>query len=387
MTMVKPKTKGPDQKVRKAVDKTLDAHPATKSTPRKQKQSNDKGKPFTAQAKTLPTLAGKAWSRLVAAMGRDRGLTEREIAWAFEETSRRHAGMKPTEDQLVGTFNEVVASATDERCTTRDLHLRSTLSTQLVDILAGRKTYFSNRDMPPGALDALKDADGIGLSLADLPLTAAERAAAEKRLAQLQKSRNQFATNKALSVEAERLADLLIDRVEHVRDAEIDGLEFFDFGSLLPLKDGRKILLGSEEYKTVKSGGAGKQSALRLNRIFRPDVSDKTVLKLTRTSSEPLMERARRRPELAEEINTTVGMLLLPASSQGADQTIVKATSSRPDSWDIATVRAGKGLVEKKRSMGEVIRRSNKVQLTVFKEKVRMPGREIREVFRTLRRQ
>lgn len=378
---------GPDPSLRTAVGKTLDKHPSVKDATHKKKRSRDKGKPFDAQAKSLPARAGKAWNRLVAAMGIDRGLTEPEVAWAFEETSRRHAGMNPTEDQLVGTFNEVVASATDERCATRDTHLRSSLTVQIADILAGRKTFFSNRGLPAGALDAVGDADGVGLSLADLPLSAKERAASERRLAQIPPTRNQITANKAYYAEAERLADLLIDRLEHVRDAEIDGLEFFDFGSLLPLNDGRKILLGSEEYKTVKSGGAAKQSALRLNRVFRPEVAETTPLKLIRTSNEPLAERAKRRPEAAGEINTTVGMLLLPSASQGADQTIVKATSSRQDGWDIASVRAGKGVVEGKRSMGEVIRRSKKVQLTVFKEQVRMPGREIRAVIRALRRE
>jgi hypothetical protein len=383
----KAKIKAGDTKVEAKIAKVLADAPEIAGAAKKAKDTDSgKGAPFSAPRKTIAKRAGSLWEGLVDKLRADRQLTEAEVAWCFEETARRHATMSPTIEQLKGTFNEVVLGCSSERCANRTLVEHASLVQQMVEVVRGGATFYCNVGLPPGGLADVPPDAGLRLTLDDLLLTPRELAAARKRMPKQTPGMDFLIWNQLASAEAERLADILVGRLVHVRDAEIDGLEFFDMGALLPLKDDMNLLVASEEYKTVLSGKGGQQSAVRANRIFRPEVSEDSALRLIRTSNTPISQRARQSPERATAINTTVGRLLLPTASQGIDQTLVKATTKGKDAASVQFVRRGSGLVDRKRELGEVMRRGKTVELTIFRERMRMPGAEIEDVFEALRR-
>lgn len=388
--MAKPKVPKPNAgnaKVEAKIAKTLSDAPEIEAAAKKHKGGDsDGGMPFSAESSTLAKRAGQILGKLEEKLSADRGLTKAEVAWCFEETARRHAAMSPTIDQLKGTFNEVVLGCSKERCAVRAEVERASLVQHMAEVVTGGPTFFSNIGLPPGGLaDVAVDA-GLRLTLDDLPLSPMELAAAQKRLPKRAPGMVDLTWNTLVFAEAERLAGILSGRLIHVRDAEIDGLEFFDMGALLPLKHDMKLLVASEEYKTVRSGKGGQQSAVRANRIFRPEVSEDSALRLVRTSNTPIAERVGKSPEAATILDTTVGRLLLPTASQGIDQTLVKATTRGKDATSVQFVRRGRGLVERKKELGEVVRRGKTVELTIYRESMRMPGPEIEAVFEALRR-
>ncbi len=384
----------PHAPVTAKITATLAAHPgivAAAASPAPIKT----GAPFTAVAKTLPKRAGKTWAPLVKALGEERKLAEPEICRAFEETARRHALMRPTIEQLKGTFNEIVLGHAPERCAARTRIVEAALFFQLFDLVAGRASFFINDGLTAGGFATVPLSAGRVLTLADLPLAPAERAAAAKRMKRRPAGPPSPVLYDFALAETERLHAALKGQVLHVRDAEIGGSEFIDFGSVLPLTANRRLLVASEEYKTVASGGGAAQSAVKLNRIFpadavklnrifRPEVAGDTLLTLTVTNNLPLSAWPSGPPGGAARIDTTMGRLVVPMTADGMNQVLVKATDGPVDLGFVREVLRGKGLAERKAGLGEATAADRKLETRIYVERQRMPGRAIEAAFEAL---
>lgn len=342
------------------------------------------GAPFNALAKHIPKRAGHTWAPLVEELGEMRKLTEPEICLAFEETARRHASMSPTIEQLKGTFNEVVLGHAPERCAARTRIVEAALFMQLFDLVAGRASFFIKDDLTPQGFAAIPLSAGRVLTLADLPLTPAELSAATKRMKKRPMGPPSPALYDFALAETERLHAALKGFIVHVRDAEIGGSEFIDFGSVLPLTADRRLLVASEEYKTVASGGGAAQSAVKLNRIFRTEVGGTTSLTLTVTNNLPLSAWTGGSPGGAASINTTIGQLVVPMTADGMNQVLVKATSGSIDKEFVRDVLRGKGLAERKVGLGEAATADRALETRINVERLRMPGRAIEAAFAAL---
>ena len=146
------------------------------------KKKPDTGRPFKVVAGDLRQIAGKDWDTLVAAARKELGLDEAELGWSLEETARRLGRMRPTEDQIVGTFIEVVAAVSKPVRRTRQGMVRACLAIQIRDMLRGDRNFFSNRAKGDGALANMVDEDAFALGVADLPLTEVERKDALTRI-------------------------------------------------------------------------------------------------------------------------------------------------------------------------------------------------------------
>lgn len=373
----------PHAPVQAQITATLAAHPgivppATLPAPTKT------GAPFTAVAKTLSKRAGNTWAPLVLALGIERNLSELQIIRAFEETARRHAGMSPTIEQLKGTFNEVILGHAPERCKARTRIVKDALFLQLFDLVAGRASFFIKDGLTAGAFSAVPLSAGQVLTLADLPLTPPERAAAVKRMTGRPKGPPSPALYDFALAETERLHTALLDLIIHVRDAEIGGSEFIDFGSVLPLTAGRLLLVASEEYKTVASGGGAAQSAVKLNRIFRAEVAGNTEIRLIVTNNLPLPAGAGGSPGVATRIDTTMDRLVIPMTADGVNQVLVKATAGPVDKSFVRDVLRGKGLAERQAGLGDATIADRLLETRINVERLRMPGRAIEAAFAAL---
>jgi hypothetical protein len=343
-----------------------------------------KGAPFMANAETLAARAGKSWPTLVTALGRERNLSEPEIRRAFVETAHRHAGGKPTPQMLKGTFNEIVLGHAPERCAARTRIVEAALFLQIFDLVAGRKSFFINDGLTAGGFNAVPLSAGRVLTLADLKLPPAERAAAAKRM----KSRPAGPPSPALYdfvlAETYRLHAVLKDQVVHVRDTEIDGSEFIDRGSVLPLTGDRHLLNASEEFKTVGSGGGAAQSAVKLSRMYGPGISGATPLTLPVTNNLSLSAWPSGPPGGEGRIDTTMGRLVVPMTADGANQVLVKATKGPVDRSFVRDVLRGKGLSDRMTRQGNPTVADGKLETVIHVELLRMPGRAIEDVFEAL---
>lgn len=354
------------------------------------KKKPDTGRPFRVDAGDLPQLAGKDWDKLVAAARKELGLDEAELGWSLEETARRLGKMRPTEDQIVGTFIEVVAAVSKPVRSTRLGMVRACLAIQLRDMLRGDRNFFSNKAKGEGALASVVDSDAFALGIADLPLTDAQRKEAltriPKRTPGLSAKDWDKAWEAALDAEVERLMELVQAKVIHARDTEIGKSEFVDRAVLLPLADGRLVLLVSEEYKAPKSGGGGRQTSMRINRLFNGDIAPDTAFSFTPASSGTISQQMLGAGKDADPVRTTMGQLIITSSTRGADQVLVKASASGNNDLQIATQRRSRKLVEGKREYGESLRAGKTVDVTYFKQRFSMPGRELRNVVKRLRK-
>jgi hypothetical protein len=385
--MVKPKTPHPNPPphapVSAKVAQTLATHPQIVSAA-DLPPPVQLGAPFKVIPATLHTRAGKTWAPLVRALAEKRNLTEAQVRLAFVETERRLALMKPTISQLKGTFNEIVLGHAPERCAARTKVVEAALFFQLFDVVAGRASFFTVDGLTGGGLAAVPLSAGRVLTLDDLPLSATELAALKRQM----KRRPTGPPSPALYDFALELTDPLHAAVKesviHVRDWEIDGSEFIDQGSILPLREARQLLVASEEYKTAGSGGGTTQSAVKLNRIYEPGISGTTPLTAIVTNNLPLAAWTGGPPGGGARIDTTMGRLVVPATADGPNQVLIKATKGPVDRAFVRDVLRGKGLVERKAGLGEIAAMDRKLETRIHVELLQMPGREIEAVFEAL---
>lgn len=352
----------------------------------KVKRKPDKGRAFKVTVADLRKIGGADWQALVHAVKRELALTEEQLGWALKETARRLSKMRPTEDQIVGTFIEVVAAVSKPIRSTRKGMVRACLGVQIRDMILGGRNFFSNQAMPAGGLATAVDSDAFALRIGDLPLTATEKTQSMKRLQKREPGMSDQAWDAAVDAEVARLVDLVESKVVNVRDTEIGTAEFVDRAVLLPLEDGRLILLCSEEYKAPRSGGGGRQTALRINRLFNGNVAPGTPFTYTVTSNATIGQQMRSATRSAAPVTTTMDQLIIPSSTRGSDQILVKASRSGTNELEIATQRRSRKLAAQKSEYGDPVRAGKTVEVTYFKQLFSLPGRELRAVVKRLRK-
>lgn len=362
-------------------DKIVGARPAFA---RKPKPKPDVGKPLNIDAKKLHDLGGRDFKAFVEAAQRECGLDEGDVGWALEETARRTAGTRPTEDQVVGTFIEVVAAVAPLTVNVRRGMFFACLNLQVRDMIAGEIAFFSNAAIgTSNQLDIVKAEKGFALTLDKLPLSQKEKAMITKLIPHAGMSEG--TRNQTIHSVTTAIVRLLEPKLVHARDTTIGGLKFVDRAVLLPLADGQIILVMSEEYKAPKSGGGGVQSSLRINRIFNTDIKPGTEFTYTVTSNHDIATRRSKPPETEVEVRTTMGKVILSASTRGTDQLLVKTSGTGRNETQIASQSRNQKLVDAKRGKGESLRRGKTIDVTFYKQFISLPGRELRNLLKRIR--
>lgn len=345
------------------------------------------GHPFRFDAKSLPNIARGSWKALAKAAHSQLGLDEDALGWAMRETARRLHGTRPTDHKVVGTFIEVVASVSDTTSDIRDGMARACLMIHIRDMVNGEASFFSNA---VGKLDDAGDADGFRLGIDALPLSAKARRDAQRRMPRRAAGMTDEAWESAIDAFAESLVDDLHGELIHARDTLIGSKDFVDRAVLLPLSDGRVILLLSEEYKAPSAGSGGQQSSLRINRIFNPEVGAATGFSYTPTSDARIADRMRMGAALDDGalVEMTMGQVIVSSSTRGVDQLLVKASRSGSEGTSIAAKTRNRALTARKREYGENLRAGKKkIDLTYFKYNFQLPGRELRNLLALIHRE
>lgn len=369
-------------------DALVGSHPSVASSRKRKPKpgasgSGGKGAVFRVDEEKLRKFASPEWKAVTRILKREFELDEEQLAAAFRETERRLLGIRATEDQVVGTFIEVVAGVSGATVGIRRSMVRVSLVLNIWALIVGERNLFSTRNLRTGGFDNAAATDGFKLRLADLPLSPDELKAATDAFPVRTPGMSADRWHRLVDKEAERLARVLESKVVYGRDTVIGTQEFVDRLAFLPIGEDRLLLLMSEEYKAPRSGGGGAQSSLRINRLFNGEVGPDTLFSYFPVSNAPLGSGRAVDPE---PVVITMSKVIVSSSTRGGDQLLVKASASGKDDVLIAMQKRSTGLARDKRRYGEQMRVGKAVDLTFVKQYFSFPGREVRRVIRHFRK-
>lgn len=282
------------------------------------------------------------------------------------ETKRRLGLGTCTVNQLVGTFHEVVGDAHP---------VVVELRTQLIDLNSEMaiKSLIDGSDDFVSAGSASLPWDAVGKSGIQLPWkneNKALRLMKEKAPPGVSGDPIRLAEWNEAKLKTLR-AELDLAKIEEVIQLTVNGLPYCDRANLLRLKDGRYLVLLTEEYKTIRSGELGSQSAARDNRLLNSDVSLDTVVEFSDMNG--------------TKTSTVLGKLVLNASTTTSDRMGVKA--SKNDSLQTRIQNVTKGVKKKKETYGDDVKLGDKANAVFFVLRIKYPGDAIRNFFEALHRE
>lgn len=285
-------------------------------------------------------------------------LTRSDFDAAMEELRKRSAGARQTPEQLVGTFFEIIGARHGDVASMRDTLVNANLESALHAAFTGRGVFLAaGGDVTVATamtelLDNIEWTDGGALAKQLLGEFAAKKTALADR-----------------KVGDENLAQLIKrikpSTIEKVRDLYIDGNKYCDGAVLLRLRNGKALLLVSEEYKAPKSGGIRSQQAVRNNRLFNDAVQPDSKFEY--------FDAKHQRQSL------DLGNLLLNCDTVANDQFGVKAAVNNHD-VEALFVKATQSVVERKRKYGESLRPRRDVNTIFFYIKLSYPSGLVRKV-------
>lgn len=278
-------------------------------------------------------------------------LDEAGFLRALKETEKRLSGQKATVDQLVGTFLEVVGP-----------HHPIALEIRL------------------GLVDANVDAAVFAALSGDAVFIRAGTSEAPKSLRSHRESLPMAEKRKATEVEMASVAESRIDGVKkgidpdsimHMRDLEIDNLEFSDRAVLMALPGGRWLLLLTEEYKTPGSGGVNAQTAVRDNRLFNDGVSAASTLRC--------------RDAKGNVVTIALGDLLVNVATNATDKVAIKAATRTR--YQQRTPRVTRAIKDRKEVYGDLRRLNSEADVSFVFLGLKYPSDKIRRFMEFLWRQ
>lgn len=273
------------------------------------------------------------------------------------ETERRLEGQRVPLDTFVGTFWEVAGSELKEVVGLRRELVQLNLEALVEAEMRGEAAFL---------LGGVAIEDAMALTLEEAVGRGALATKGGKLGPKIPKDLlDRMSIEEIEALVRERLGRLDLKRVIEVHEVKINGSKFVDRAVMLQLKDGQWLLLLSEEYKTVGSGGINPQIAIRDNRLFSSEVSPNTELSFYEVETGTLRK-------------VRLGDLLINLNTSTSDKLGVKAASRTK--FQYRMLKATQGVVERKDVWGEDVKLGDETREMFTFVGVQCPSATLREL-------
>lgn len=287
---------------------------------------------------------------------------EEQFVAALRETERRLASQVATVDQMVGTFLEVVGAQHDIVVGIRDGLIDVNLEALVYAHLRGESCFIAAGTSFEKALALpFEQAAGRGA----MPTRGGGRFGPSLKQNLLEK----LSGEELDAIARERLGWIDRRQIVPMRDVMIDGLEFADRATMLRLANGKWLLLLSEEYKTIGSGGINPQVSIRDNRLFNELVH-------------PDSEFSFNYPGSGKPDTIRLGDVLISAATSSSDKLGIKAGNR--ERYEMRFLKGTKGVIERKAQWGEVVEVDQSTREMFLFVGLQYPSNSIRAMFETI---
>jgi hypothetical protein len=328
------------------------------------------------------------------------GMSEREFMDAVLETERRLGGQSATVNQYVGTFLEVVAphhpNVKEIRKILRDMN---------VDIAIQSLTQKEASWMRAGTprVDSTGKFIGHGVDLYWHDPQIEENIL--KKIDKLEAAyKNQKITpdqyaQQIDNIVQQRIKNLDRTKIIEVRDLTINGSEYCDRAILMRAKDGKWLVLLTEEYKTRASGGVNAQSSIRDTRLFHEKLDSDSKLgfhpvygayEIPPTSGSSPKSASRFYEPSGSDKPVTIDIrdVYLNTQTTVSDRFATKALSSGNQStYETRALKVTRSIKERKGKFGEKVRKGEISDTVLNFVGLAYPGNVIRNLFQDVWKQ
>lgn len=327
-------------------------------------------------------------------------MSDREFMDAVLETERRLGGQVATVNQYVGTFLEVVGPHHPDVKEIREL-----LRDMNIDIAVQSLTKKEKSWMRAGTprVDGKGNFDGHGVDL--YWQDPSKELAIAKSIDDLeadyksQKISPDLYAQKIDNLVQQRIKNLDRTKIIEVRDLTIDGIEYCDRAILMRAKDGKWLVLLTEEYKTRASGGVNAQTSIRDTRLFHEELGSNSKLgfhpvsgtyEIPPTSGSPPKSVSRfYEPSGSDKpVEIDIREVYLNTQTTTSDRFATKARSSgNQPTYETRVLKVTRSVKERKGKFGEKVRIGEISDTALSFVGLVYPGNSIRNLFQDIWKQ
>lgn len=330
--------------------------PGAKAKRRWKPPKKEKGRYFTWDLKKpLQKLRKVIDTHVTTKFLKALAMERKEFDEIMDELQRRVAGTAATIDQLVGTFFEIAGSKHPDVVTMRREIVWNNIESAL-------QAMFQSKEVFMTAAGDIATAEVLKKFISEVEWRDGGKAA-KKILAAFDAGKTTAAKRLLNDNTMKALIDAVAPgSVHRVRDLSIDGLKYCDRAVLLQLKNGKALLLLSEEYKAPSSGGMNPQQSIRNLRLFNGEIKPNMKLKYFDAYGNPVAR--------------DVGDLLLNCDTVGSDQMGIKAASKSDIEHKL--IKVSKAVRERNLVYGNTLTMGRDANSIYFLYKLKYPSGLVR---------